>query len=110
MANYLSDSFSAYEIEVKNHIIRRVFFAISVADSPDWLSWYFFSQSPNIYVVDFQAGLTADSTRKIGSMITDLAGQHFVFAKKINVNAFANTFKMYEAIISPAACTLKQIV
>jgi hypothetical protein len=36
MADYLAYGFSAYEIEVKNHIIVRVSFAISVSNRPAW--------------------------------------------------------------------------
>jgi hypothetical protein len=110
MANYISYGFSAYEIEVNNHITVRVFFAISVRDHPAWLSWYFYSQGAGNYAVDFGAAVTADSTRKIGSMIDGLAGQHFLFAKQINVNDFANTNTSGKIRSSPATCTIKQFV
>jgi hypothetical protein len=108
MADYLAYGFSAYEIEVKNHIIVRVFFAISVSNAPAWLSWYFYSQGAGFWATDFAAASAADSTRKIGSMINGLAGQFFTFPKQINVNDFANLNPQYGKIrSSPATCTVK---
>jgi hypothetical protein len=110
MANYLSYGFSAYEIEVNNHVIVRVFFAITVRDHPGWLSWYFFSQGSGAYALDFASALAGDSTRKIGNTIDRLAGQNFTFDKQINVNAFANTNKYGKISSSPATCTIRQFV
>jgi hypothetical protein len=106
MANYLCFGHSAYEIEVQNQIKRRVFFAITVRDNPAWLSWYFYSQGAGDGLI-FASATTADSTRKIGDMIPDMAGQHFAFDKQINVNAFADTNKQGQMTSSPASCTLK---
>ena len=109
MANYLAYGYSAHEIEVKNHIIRRVFFAISLHSSPDWLAWYSFSQSPppgGDYVVEFNSAIIADSNRKIGSLMQDTAGQLVVFPK-INVNEFANTTTVGRIRSSPGNCMIR---
>lgn len=109
MADYLAYGYSAYEIEVKNHIIKRVFFAITVQDRPAWLSWYFFSEGARAdLVLDFASAVAANSTRKIGNMIDRLAGQYFMFDKQINVNAFANMNKYGKISSSPATCTIRQ--
>jgi len=40
MADYKVYGYAAYEVEVHNHIKKRVIFAISMAHRPHWLCWY----------------------------------------------------------------------
>jgi hypothetical protein len=106
MASYTAHGFSAYEIEVKTHIIRRVFFAISVRDAPKWLSWYFYGQGAGQYGVDFGAASTPDEARKIGGALDPPIKYEFSFYRQIDVNAFANTNKYGQISSSPATCTI----
>jgi hypothetical protein len=88
MADYKVYGYAAYEVEVHNHIKKRVIFAISMAHQPHWLCWYIYSQDMARGYQDFRAH-NADRTARIGKMLDSAPSTLFSYSPQINVNLFA---------------------
>jgi hypothetical protein len=92
MADYKVYGYAAYEVEVHNHIKKRVIFAISMAHQPHWLSWYIYSQEmAGLWAQDFR-NHNADRTARIGKMLYSAPSTLFSYSPQINVSWFAGKF------------------
>jgi hypothetical protein len=89
MADYMVYGFAAYEIEVRSHIKQKVFFAISMAHRPLWLSWYLYSQDMAEPWREDYMHHRAEWVAVIGDMLNIGTGTLFSHKPQINVNSFA---------------------
>ena len=94
MADYKVYGYAAYEVEVHNHIKKRVIFAISMAHRPHWLCWNIYSQEmADPWAQDFRTH-NADRTARIGKMLYSTPSTVFSYRPQINVNSFVGSMGM----------------
>jgi hypothetical protein len=110
MAQYTAYPDSLQEVAVKGFKRWRIFFAISMADKPAWLSWYVFEG--NIFDNALQAFSGTDKVDDIkhwGDNESFPSHTFFSFHPQINVNAFANVhYRGGNFSSSPGRCAVTQ--